>query len=158
MGMNIGQASAATGVSAMMIRHYESIGLIKRAARSVGGYRTYDTGDLHVLAFVKRARRLGFPIEAIRGLLALWQGHRPSAEVKQVARAHLAELDARIAELSAMRDTLATLVGHCHGDARQVCPILDDLAGAEGAQPRRAEKATASSAARSRARALLQDS
>ena len=155
--MNIGEASAASGINAKMIRHYERIGLIKQAARSAGGYRTYDEQDLHVLAFIKRARRLGFSIEGIRGLLALWQGRRPSAEVKKVALEHMAELDARIAELRAMRDTLSTLVDHCHGDARPSCPILEDLAG-KAPHPRRAEKATASSAARRSARALLHDS
>jgi Cu(I)-responsive transcriptional regulator len=165
--MNIGQAAAASGVNAKMIRHYESIGLIKSAARSEGGYRLYDQTDLHVLAFIKRARKLGFSIEAIRHLLALWQGRRPSAEVKKVALAHIAELEVRIAELHGMRDTLRHLAEHCHGDMRPTCPILDDLAGVgceahsapgKRRQPRRAEKATASSAARSRARALLQDS
>jgi MerR family transcriptional regulator, copper efflux regulator len=155
--MNIGEASAAIGINAKMIRHYESIGLIKKPVRSAGGYRTYDADDLHVLAFIKRARRLGFSIAAIKGLLALWQGRRPSAEVKKVALSHMSELDARIAELNGMRDTLAHLVDHCHGDGRPHCPILEDLAG-EGAHPRRAEKATASSAARRSARALLHDS
>ena len=127
--MNIGQAAVASGINAKMIRHYESIGLIRKAGRSAGGYRTYDAEDLHVLAFIRRARRLGFSIEAIRGLLALWQGRRPSAEVKKVALKHMAELDARIAELKGMRDTLRDLVDHCRGDARPACPILDDLAG-----------------------------
>jgi Cu(I)-responsive transcriptional regulator len=157
--MNIGEAAAASGVNAKMIRHYESIGLIKSAARTASGYRTYSQDDLHILAFIKRARKLGFAIEDIKRLLALWQGRKPSAEVKKVALAHIAELEARIAELHGMRDTLRHLADHCHGDSRPTCPILDDLAGETAAcHPRRAEKATASSAARSRARALLQDS
>ncbi len=154
--MNIGEAATASGMNAKMIRHYESIGLIKSAARSAGGYRTYSRDDLHILAFIKRARKLGFSIDAIRKLLALWQGRKASGEVKKVALAHIAELEARIAELHGMRDTLRHLADHCHGDARPTCPILDDLAGET--QPRRAEKATASSAARSKARALLHDS
>ncbi|HEY1720828.1 MAG TPA: Cu(I)-responsive transcriptional regulator [Magnetospirillaceae bacterium] len=156
--MNIGQAASASGVNAKMIRHYESIGLIKTAARSDGGYRTYSTDDFHILAFIKRARKLGFSIDDIKRLLALWQGRKSSAEVKKVAMAHIEELEARIAELHGMRGTLRHLVDHCHGDARPTCPILDDLAGVAGDQPRRAEKATASSAARSKARALLHDS
>jgi len=156
--MNIGEAAAASGVKAKMIRHYEGIGLIKSAARTESGYRTYGPDDLHVLAFIKRARKLGFAIDDIKRLLALWQGRRPSAEVKKVALAHIAELEARIAELNGMRDTLRHLADHCHGDGRPTCPILDDLAGTAECHPRRAEKATASSAARSRARALLQDS
>ena len=160
--MNIGQAAAASGVNAKMIRHYESIGLIKPAARSGSGYRTYGDDDIHVLAFIKRARKLGFSVESIKRLLGLWQGRKPSADVKKVALAHIAELDARIAELHGMRDTLSHLAHHCHGDARPSCPILDDLAGVSApdskSQPRRAEKATASSAARSKARALLHDS
>lgn len=126
--MNIGQAAAQTGVSAKMIRYYESIGLIRQSARSGSGYRTYGADDLHALRFVKRARTLGFSLEQIGELLSLWQNaERASADVKSIALAHVAELDARIAELSAMRDTLSKLAQSCHGDARPDCPILRDL-------------------------------
>ena len=111
-----------------MIRHYESIGLMKAAGRSAAGYRLYDQSDLGVLGFIRRARRLGFAIKDIKRLLALWQGKRPSLEVKKVALAHIAELDARIAELGEMRDSLRHLAEHCHGDERPSCPIIDDLA------------------------------
>jgi Cu(I)-responsive transcriptional regulator len=126
--MNIGQAAAASGLNAKMIRHYESIGLIKAAARSISGYRHYDQSDLSVLGFIRRARRLGFAIKDIKRLLALWQGRRPSAEVKKVALGHIAELDARIEELREMRDSLRHLADHCHGDDRPTCPIIDSLA------------------------------
>jgi Cu(I)-responsive transcriptional regulator len=128
--MHIGEAAAASGVTAKMIRHYESIGLIAAADRTDSGYRSYEADDVSVLRFVKRARTLGFSIEEIRALLALWRDrHRPSAEVKRVALTRIAELDAKLAELQAMRDTLDHLVRHCRGDARPTCPILEDLAG-----------------------------
>ena len=154
--MNIGQAAEASGVSAKMIRYYEKIGLVKAAARTAGGYRDYGAADLRILGFIRRARRLSFSTRDIKRLLALWQGNRPSAEVKDLALAHIAELDAAIADLRGMRDSLAALAHRCHGDDSTDCAILDGLAVAD--HPRRAEKATASSAARKSARALLHDS
>jgi len=126
--MNIGQAASATGVTAKMIRYYESIGLIKESSRTDSGYRTYGSRDLHTLRFVKRARTLGFSIEQIRDLLSLWQDpSRASKDVKAVAKAHVADLDRRIAELTEMRDTLTHLVKNCAGDHRPDCPILVGL-------------------------------
>lgn len=127
--MNIGQAATATGVSAKMIRYYESIALIPAGKRTDAGYRIYGDNDLHTLRFVKRARSLGFSLDQIRELLSLWQNkQRASADVKQIAIGHVAELNQRIAELSEMRDTLKTLASCCHGDARPECPILHRLA------------------------------
>ena len=127
--MTIGAAARASGVSAKMIRYYESIGLIGRATRSAAGYRFYDTRDVHLLRFIKRARSLGFPVERVAQLVALWRDHgRASAEVKRIALAQLGELEQRIAELKTMKRTLAHLARHCHGDQRPECPILDDLA------------------------------
>ena len=126
---NIGEASAATGVSAKMIRHYESIGLIPPANRTFANYRLYADADLHRLRFIKRARNLGFPMKQIESLLALWNDpSRPSAEVKKLAEAHARELGERIAEMEAMQRTLLELSKHCHGNERPECPILDDLA------------------------------
>jgi MerR family copper efflux transcriptional regulator len=126
--MNIGQAAKASGVTAKMIRHYESIGLIGKAGRTVAGYRTYGSGDLHTLRFVKQARTLGFSIEEIGRLLALWSDRsRSSAEVKALAEAHIAHLEVKIRELQAMVSTLSHLAQHCHGDHRPECPILDAL-------------------------------
>ena len=126
---NIGQAAALTGVSAKMIRHYESIGLVAPAARTFANYRLYGEADLHRLRFIRRARSLGFSIKQIEALLALWDDpHRASAEVKQLARAHAAELGEKIRELQAMQRTLETLARQCHGDDRPTCPILEDLA------------------------------
>ncbi len=127
--MNIGEAASASGVSAKMIRHYESIGLIGAARRTDAGYRVYARQDVQVLQFIHRARMLGFSLDQIRELLALWQDKgRASADVRALARAHIAELNRKIAEMEAMRRTLERLAASCHGDSRSDCPILDDLA------------------------------
>ena len=127
--MNIGEAAGITGVSAKMIRYYESIGLIKESLRSDAGYRTYGAAELHALRFVRRARKLGFSLEQIRDLLSLWQdASRASKDVKAIARAHVADLDKRILELTEMRDALSHLVNTCAGDNRPDCPILAGLA------------------------------
>jgi MerR family copper efflux transcriptional regulator len=127
--MNIGEASRASGVSAKMIRYYESVGLFAAMGRSAAGYRIYGQQEIHSLRFIRQARRLGFLVEDIRRLLALWQDRsRASAEVKAIALEHVAELEQRIAELTEMRDTLAHLADHCHGDSRPDCPIIESLA------------------------------
>lgn len=126
---NIGEASAATGVSAKMIRQYESAGLIPKAARTFAGYRLYADADLHRLRFIKRGRNLGFSIAQIELLLALWNDQsRASGEVKKVALEHAAQLQEKIQQMQAMQRTLQHLAGHCQGNARPECPILDDLA------------------------------
>lgn len=126
--MNIGQAAAASGVSAKMIRHYEEIGLVKPAGRSASNYRTFADNDVHVLRFIRHARALGFGMADIKELLGLWQDERrSSAAVRRIAAGHVAELERRIAELQAMARTLQHLVRHCHGDHRPACPILEEL-------------------------------
>ena len=126
---DIGEAAAATGVSARMIRHYEGAGLIPAAARTFAGYRLYADADLHRLRFIKRARTLGFSMTQIADLLALWNDkQRASAQVKKMALAHAAELEKKIVEMQAMQRSLAHLAGHCQGNQRPECPILDDLA------------------------------
>jgi MerR family transcriptional regulator, copper efflux regulator len=127
---NIGEASAATGVSAKMIRHYEGVGLVPKAGRTFAGYRLYAEADLHRLRFIRRARNLGFSMKQIGNLLALWgDQNRASAEVKKLAQAHAAELGEKILEMQAMQRTLLELSRNCRGNARPECPILDDLAG-----------------------------
>lgn len=127
--MNIGQAARASGVSAKMIRYYESIGLIAPAARQSSGYRDYAETDLHVLSFIRRARDLGFSLAEIQDLLALWRDRaRQSAEVRRIAEAHVAALQQKIRDMQDMADTLQELVDCCQGDARPDCPILDRLA------------------------------
>jgi MerR family transcriptional regulator, copper efflux regulator len=127
--MNIGQASKASGVSQRMIRHYEAIGLIPKAQRRDSGYRDYDDRDVHTLRFIARSRDLGFPIEEIGKLLALWQDRgRASAEVKSLALARIEELKRKERELHEMRRTLEHLAKTCHGDDRPDCPILETLA------------------------------
>ena len=130
--MKIGEASAASGVSQRMIRHYEKIGLMPEAARRDSGYRDYDQRDLHALRFIGRARDLGFPIEEIRQLLALWNDReRSSADVKALALARAAELKRKARELDEMRRSLDHLAARCHGDDRPECPILGGLEGAD---------------------------
>jgi Cu(I)-responsive transcriptional regulator len=129
---NIGEAAKASGVSAKMIRHYEEEGLMPRAGRTVAGYRLYRESDIHLLRFIRRARDLGFSLKEVKALVGLWSNRkRASADVKRLALAHVADLDARIAEMRAMRRALSGLADHCHGDDRPDCPILDDLAGCE---------------------------
>ncbi|MCC2101550.1 MAG: Cu(I)-responsive transcriptional regulator, partial [Hyphomicrobiales bacterium] len=128
MNVSIGEAAKVSGVSAKMIRYYESIGLIAAPRRSAAGYRFYDERDVQTLRFVRRARDLGFQVEDIGKLLELWRdGARSSADVKRLAEHHIAELEGKIAALQAMQRTLEQLACACHGDERPDCPILEDL-------------------------------
>lgn len=128
--MNIGQASKASGVSAKMIRYYEATGLIPPADRRESGYRDYSPHDLHRLAFVRRARELGFSVEFIRELLELWSDRaRPNGEVRAVALKHVAGLEAQAQKLQGMIATLNALIGTCKRGDRQECPIMHELAG-----------------------------
>ena len=130
--ITIGEAARATGISAKMIRYYEETGLLAPASRTGSGYRVYGASDLHTLRFIRRARDLGFSMTEITELLALWQDRgRASSSVKALARAHVAELRRRIAELEGMARTLSDLADRCCGNERPDCPILDDLAGAQ---------------------------
>ena len=130
MTMNIGEASDASGVSAKMIRYYEEIGLIAPAGRTASNYRVYDADSVNRLRFVRRSRKLGFSLEETERLLKLWDDKaRASAEVKAMALHHVEELDQKIAEMQAMRDTLAHLAERCQGNDRPSCPILADLEG-----------------------------
>lgn len=127
--VNIGQAAAASGVSAKMIRHYESVGLLPAARRTDSGYRLYGDNEVHALRFIRQARDLGFSIHEIGELLGLWRNRRrPSRLVKALAEEHILALQQKVQELLAMKQTLEHLVQHCHGDERPECPILDVLA------------------------------
>lgn len=126
--MNIGEVSKASGVTSKMIRHYEELGIIPKASRSLSGYRTYGDKDVHILKFVKRARGLGFGMKEIKQLVGLWRNKsRSSADVKKLTTKHIDELEAKIFELETMVKTLKNLSHHCHGDGRPDCPILDEL-------------------------------
>ena len=127
-GMTIGQAAASSGVPPRTIRFYEELGLVKPAERLPNRYRAYDDSNVQTLRFVRRARDLGFSLQEIDKLLALYRNRRRASEdVKRLALAHVAELDRKIAELIGIRDTLAELARRCHGDQRPECPILQDL-------------------------------
>jgi len=128
--MNIGQAAAASGISAKMIRYYESIGLISPPARSDAGYRVYGEQDVHALRFLRRARDLGFSVARMGELLALWRDRsRASADVKRIALEHVRDLEDKALALRQMAGTLRHLAEHCHGDRRPDCPIIGELAG-----------------------------
>ncbi|MEN9398688.1 MAG: Cu(I)-responsive transcriptional regulator [Pseudomonadota bacterium] len=127
--VNIGSAAQRSGISAKMVRHYESLGLLPRVARTDSGYRQYTEADVHTLQFIKRGRDLGFSMAEIAELVGLWHNRRrASASVKRIAQQHLDELAQRIEAMQAMQRTLVSLLNHCHGDERPDCPILDDLA------------------------------
>ena len=126
--MNIGTVAERSGVPPKSIRYYESIGLIHPAERRPNGYRSYSPHDMRTLAFIKRARSLGFSVEEVRDLLDLWRDRsRKSSAVKAMAAHHIEALERKIEELQSMRKALAELVKRCRGDSRPDCPILDDL-------------------------------
>ena len=126
----IGLAATRSGVSAKMLRHYESLGLLGGVARTDSGYRQYTESDVHTLRFIKRSRDLGFSMAEIAELVDLWRNRRrASASVKRIAQRHMLDLGQRIEAMQAMQRTLSSLLEHCHGDDRPDCPILDDLAG-----------------------------
>ena len=125
---NIGEAAARSGVSAKMVRHYESLGLLPKVGRTDAGYRQYGDNEVHTLRFIRRARDLGFGMAEIAELLKLWQNRRrASRDVKRIALAHAADLERRMAAMAAMKQTLENLAACCHGDGRPDCPILDEL-------------------------------
>lgn len=126
---NVGEAARQSNVSAKMVRHYEALGLLPAVARTDAGYRQYTGKEVHTLRFIRRARDLGFSMAEIAELLKLWQNRRrTSASVKRIASEHISALDAKMAEMAAMRRTLQHLVHCCSGDERPDCPILDELA------------------------------
>ncbi|MDO8251063.1 MAG: Cu(I)-responsive transcriptional regulator [Rhodoferax sp.] len=126
----IGTAARLSKVSAKMVRHYESLGLLAPVARTDSGYRQYVDADVRTLQFIKRGRDLGFSMAEIAELVDLWRNRqRASASVKRIAQKHVNELAHRIEAMQAMQRTLSSLLAHCQGDERPDCPILDDLAG-----------------------------
>ncbi|HEX2547776.1 MAG TPA: Cu(I)-responsive transcriptional regulator [Ramlibacter sp.] len=127
--VNIGEAARLSGVSAKMVRHYESLGLLPHVARTDSGYRQYAESDVHTLRFIKRARDLGFSMEEIGQLVGLWQNRRrASGNVRKVAERHAQDLARRIAAMQEMQRTLQHLIHCCQGDERPECPILEELA------------------------------
>jgi MerR family copper efflux transcriptional regulator len=126
--VTIGRAAVSSGVPPKTIRFYEQLGLLKPAERLANGYRAYDESNVQTLRFIRRARDLGFSLPEIDKLLALFRNRRRASEVvKRLALAHIADVDQKIAELTRIRDTLAELARHCHGDQRPDCPILEEL-------------------------------
>ena len=133
---NIGEAASRSGVSAKMVRHYESLGLLPAVARTETGYRRYGEKEVHTLRFVRRARDLGFSMAEIAQLLKLWQNRRrASADVKRIAEQHVADLERRMAAMVDMRNSLKHLADGCQGNQRPDCPILEELSGHKLAAP-----------------------
>ena len=131
--LTIGEMAKRSGLTAKMIRHYESLALLPPAVRSEAGYRHYQEADVQQLRFIRQARELGFSLPQIGELLNLWHDQqRPSSKVKQVAQQHIAVLEQKITELTQMKSALETLVSRCHGDDSSDCPILDELAQPSG--------------------------
>jgi MerR family copper efflux transcriptional regulator len=152
--MNIGEVAETSGVSAKMIRYYESIGLVPKPARTGAGYRVYSDRDIHTLAFIRRARDLGFSIEQISELVALWRDRdRASTDVKRIAMEHVDLLERKAQNLQEMASTLRHLAKNCRGDRRPECPIIEGLASEEGglraSGPSRRLRATLPKTARS---------
>ncbi len=128
--MRIGEAAKVTGVSAKLIRYYESVGLLSPASRDASGYRAFDERNVHELRFIKRARLLGFPIKQIDKLLELWRDtKRPSRKVRTLAMRHRQEVRNRMQGHQAIVRVLDRLIRACRGDERPDCPILDELSG-----------------------------
>jgi MerR family copper efflux transcriptional regulator len=126
--MTIGQAAQRSGVPPKTIRYYESVGLVRPAARAENNYRGYGDNEVDTLRFINRARGLGFSLKEIEALLGLYRDRRrPSREVKRLALRHIDDLDRKIAELQAIKGALVHLAKKCRGDDRPECPILDDL-------------------------------
>ena len=126
--VNIGTAAQLSGISPKMLRHYESLGLLGAVARTGSNYRQYTEADVHTLRFIRRARDMGFGLDAITELVDLWHNRRrSSASVKRIAQKHHDDLAQRIEALQAMQRTLEGLLCHCPGNERPDCPILDDL-------------------------------
>ncbi len=141
--MNIGQTATASGISAKMIRYYESVGLIPSADRSDAGYRIYSDRDVQVLNFIRRSRDLGFKVEDIRDLLKLWRDRtRRSASVKKVALGHIETLKQKIVELQEMVGTLQALADSCSGDQKSNCPIIDELETGKSSRKKAASRKT----------------
>jgi MerR family transcriptional regulator, copper efflux regulator len=132
MSVTIGEAASRSGVPAKTIRYYEQIGLIGAAERGANLYRSYTEADVEMLRFIGRARRLGFSVQDLKQLVALYRDRsRASADVKALALQHIGRIDRKLAELRTVRAALADLAGRCHGDARPECPILEELAAGE---------------------------
>jgi MerR family copper efflux transcriptional regulator len=140
--LNIGEAARRSGVSAKMVRHYESLGLLPAVHRTESGYRQYGDREVHTLRFIRRARDLGFSMAQIGDLLKLWQNRRrTSHEVHRIAQQHVDELTRKLQEMEAMRRTLQHLIDCCHGDERPDCPILDELGAGSHGRVARGEEA-----------------
>jgi len=141
---NIGEAARRSGVTAKMVRHYEALGLLPSVHRTEAGYRQYSDKEVHTLRFIKRSRDLGFSMQEIEQLLKLWQNRkRSSADVRKIASRHVAELDARMAEMQSMRRTLQHLIHCCQGDHRPDCPILEELEGTSVARSKEVRRTAA---------------
>ena len=128
-GYAIGDAARDTGVKVPTIRYYEAIGLVRPVARNSGNRRLYDADDLRRLAFIRHARELGFDVEAIRALLSLQDDPQQScASAHAIAKTRLAEVEDRIARLSALKAELENMVAQCARGRIDTCRVIETLA------------------------------
>jgi len=147
VAITIGELSRRTGCKIETVRYYERVGLMPPAPRTAGRYRLYSEADVRRLAFVRRARELGFPLTDVRRLLTLAPGPSdgPCAEARELAAAHLAEVRGKIADLRAMERVLGYAVDRCAAGNSPNCPVIDALAGgtATDGRPPRSRRAGA---------------
>lgn len=126
--LTIGKLARDSGVGIDTVRFYERAGLLPPARRTPSGYRLYGAADRDRLQFIRRAKALGFTLDEVRELLKLSEGRGGRAGVKALAERRLADIEARIRELSALRDTLAHYVHRCSGHGSvEGCPIVEAL-------------------------------
>ncbi len=127
-GYRIGELARYAGTKVETVRWYEKVGLLSKPSRTEGNYRLYDETDRQRLAFIRRARDLGFPLDQVRALIDLADDRSGDCQrIDAMAGAHLRDVEQRIADLGALRDELATLLSSCAGGTVARCKIIESL-------------------------------